>query len=144
MPPVTQRGMNMLPATDLGPDGQLEAQSAAPLGRFWTVWEACGFAIVPKLRSTSHTLLCRLEQNALHIPRPTWTHSWRMIDSDTELVFLFSLFGGILFYALQISSWGNLLSPPFPFCFPVLKSPFQLREAKIKSSWLLDDFSLLS
>lgn len=100
-----------------------------PSPRLGTVWEACGSAMVCKAQEPiSHPSLSSGTKPASHAqahkdPRrenARWPHS-------------LSHLGGILFHALQISSWGNFLSSPFPFCSPVLESPCPLRRAKIKS-----------
>lgn len=97
-----------------------------------------------KPRTTSPTLLCPQGQNPLHITRPMWIHTLRILNDYTELVFPLLLLWRIPFHALEISSGGNLLPLLSPFCFPGLKSPCKLWETKIKSAWLSDDFSLLS
>lgn len=122
--PIEQNGMRVLPEHILGLMGSRRPR-LPPLPHLRAVWEACSSVPVCKAQDhnrTSHTLLCPQEQNPLHIPRPTWARTLRIINNCTEPIFLPSLLGGILFYVLEISSWGNLLSPPLPFCFSVLKS----------------------
>lgn len=99
---------------------------------WWLDYRFVDLPLFAKPRSTSHNLLCPQWQSPLHITRPTWMHTLRIIHYCTELVFLLLLLWGLLFHALEISSWSNLHPLPSPSCSPFCNC--HARSMKLNSS----------